>query len=253
MASKIAAIFLRGKRGVGAAVYEEKGRDIYDLLWYMEKKIVPDFDYLAAKDVAMKNPRVLFDRLTLQMMSRVKDENLRQDLMPLFVDQRYIASWLEHWRESYLRLVEAYEIHTVRDLQEVVVHQDVRTDNFSFSYRYGTEDGGMVRIRYTMSEYWVHSREGNLPTPVDETVILVTRFESNGSSGRLTLQDRLKQYVTLFYQKTESYFKKTSRVILGNRIMTKTIRMTADKLNQQEQIVLNKSALLSCELEDLFQ
>ena len=46
MASKIAAIFLRGTRGVGEAVYEEKGRDIYDLLWYMNKKVVPDFDYL---------------------------------------------------------------------------------------------------------------------------------------------------------------------------------------------------------------
>src|SRR3989344_5639130 len=42
MASKIAAIFLRGTRGVGKAIYEEKGRDIYDLLWYMSKKIVPD-------------------------------------------------------------------------------------------------------------------------------------------------------------------------------------------------------------------
>jgi len=35
VASKLAAIFLRGTRGVGDAVYEEKGRDIYDLLWYI--------------------------------------------------------------------------------------------------------------------------------------------------------------------------------------------------------------------------
>ena len=49
MASKIAAIFLRGTRGVGEATYEEKGRDIYDLLWYMSKRIVPDLDYLKAK------------------------------------------------------------------------------------------------------------------------------------------------------------------------------------------------------------
>ena len=48
MASKIAAIFLRRTRGVGEKVYEEKGRDIYDLLWYMTKKVVPDFDYLIA-------------------------------------------------------------------------------------------------------------------------------------------------------------------------------------------------------------
>lgn len=41
MSSKIAAIFLRGKRGVGKEIYKEKGRDIYDLLWYMSKKLFP--------------------------------------------------------------------------------------------------------------------------------------------------------------------------------------------------------------------
>ncbi len=30
-------------------------------------------------------------------------------------------------------------------------------------------------------------------------------------------------------------------------------RLTADNLNQEEQIVLNKSALLSCELDDLLK
>ena len=65
--------------------------------------------------------------------------------------------------------------------------------------------------------------------------------------------DKVKRYATLFYQKTEAYLKKTRQVILGNSITTKTIRMTADKLNQKEQIVLNRSALLSCELEDLLK
>ncbi|MBU0648730.1 hypothetical protein KJ969_01310 [Patescibacteria group bacterium] len=36
-------------------------------------------------------------------------------------------------------------------------------------------------------------------------------------------------------------------------IATKLIRMTADKLNPKEQIILNKSALLSCELDDLLK
>src|SRR3989344_7220390 len=76
MASKIAAIFLRGTRGVGEAVYEEKGRDIYDLLWYMGKQIVPAFDYLVAKGIDIKDPRALFDKLTLQM-NKVSDENLK--------------------------------------------------------------------------------------------------------------------------------------------------------------------------------
>src|SRR4030042_5557028 len=112
MASKLAAIFLRGKRGVGRAVYEEKGRDIYDLLWYMNKKIVPDLDYLAAKGIDIKDPRVLFDRLTVQM-NKVNDNNLKQDLVPLFVNQNYIENWLKNWRESYLRFLNEYEINAV--------------------------------------------------------------------------------------------------------------------------------------------
>jgi len=82
MASKIAAIFLRGTRGVGKAIYEEKGRDIYDLLWYMSKKVVPNLDYLAAKGINVKDQRALFDKLTLQI-NKVSDTNLKQDLTPL--------------------------------------------------------------------------------------------------------------------------------------------------------------------------
>lgn len=247
MASKIAAIFLRGKRGVGKALYEEKGRDIYDLLWYMEKKIIPDFDYLAAKGIDMTNPRALFDQLTLQM-NKVKDENLRQDLTPLFINQRYIANWLEHWRESYLRLVEAYQIRTVTDLREVVVHQDFDTDNFSFIYFYNTEEGKTVRIAYIISDYWIEFLEGDLPTKINDVVVRLISGDM-----KKQLNDKLKQYATLFYEKSEAYFKKTNRVMLGNSIITKTIRMTADKLNQKEQIVLNKSTLLSCEFEDLLR
>lgn len=61
------------------------------------------------------------------------------------------------------------------------------------------------------------------------------------------------QYATLFYQKTEKYFEKTNRVMLGDSIITKFIRMTADDFNQNEEIILNKSALLSCELDDLLK
>ena len=41
--------------------------------------------------------------------------------------------------------------------------------------------------------------------------------------------------------------------MLGDNITTKVIRMTADKLNQKEEILLNKSTLLSCELDDLLK
>jgi len=252
MASKIAAIFLRGSRGVGKATYEEKGRDIYDLLWYMNKKIVPDFDYLIARGIDVRDPRALFDKLTLQM-NKVNDENLKQDLLPLFLDRTSIEHWLVQWRETYFRLFEAYKIGTVTTVENAEVHQDFSTGNFSFVYWYKTEEDGLIRIIYTISDYWIDFSEGDLPIEIDKKISDMIDFSAKNWSNRPVSHNKLNQYATLFYQKTERYFKKTHRILLGDQIMTKVILMTAKNLNQKEQITLNKSALLSCELEDLLK
>ncbi len=247
MASKIAAIFLRGTRGVGKAVYEEKGRDIYDLLWYMNKKIVPDFDYLVAKGIDVKNPRALFDKLTFQM-NEVNDENLKQDLLPLFVDRIYIENWLANWRESYFKLVDKYEIHMVTTLREIIVQKDILSGIYYFGFFYDTEDQNSVVVRFALSEYWIIFKDGDLPTKINEKIVPLV-----ATSSKDQLSNKVKQYITLFYNKTENYFKKTNKVMLGDSMVTKVIRITADNLNQKEEIVLNKSALLSCELDDLLK
>jgi len=252
MASKVAAIFLRGTRGVGKAFYEEKGRDIYDLLWYMNNKIVPDLDYLTAKNVKeAKDLRTLFDKLTIKM-NAVSDANLKQDLLPLFVNRTYIENWLKNWMESYLRLCEAYKICTVTTLRSVRVHQHFDTDNFSFTFTYDTEEEGKTcRVRYVVSDYWIEDLD--LSIKIDEKINHDIQFTRDGVSTRPMPEEKLRRYTTLFYQKTENYLRKTNRIMLGRNLVTKLIRMTADHLNQKEQIVLNKSALLSCELDDLLK
>lgn len=252
MASKLAAIFLRGTRGVGEAIYEEKGRDIYDLLWYMGKKVVPDFDYLQAKNLELKDPRILFDKLTIQI-NKVSDRNLDQDLSPLFLDKTYITNWLKNWRESYLRLLDDYKIHTVKDLDSIKIFQDLGADIFAFIYRYATEDNAQVTIIYYISDYWLSRPPGHLPTEANKALEEKIEFGSNGSTSHPTVPDKLKQYAAMFYQKTEKYFQKTNRIMLGDRIVTKLIRLTADNLNLKEQIVLTPSALISSELDDLLK
>jgi len=255
MASKIAAIFLRGQRGVGSMVYEEKGRDIYDLLWYMKKKIIPDLDYLKIKDVKeAKDLRTLFDKLTTKILNNPKtDENLKQDLTPLFADQTYIQNWIGNWRETYLRLLDEYKIHAVTDLEEVNVFQDFHSDIFSFIYSYKTEGGKSVKIVYQISDYWIDFGDGDLLIKASEKIKKKFKINNNRQTSNPPSQDKLIQYAELFYKKTEDYLKKTNRILIGNIITTKLIRMTADNLNQKEQILLNKSALLSCELDDLLK
>ncbi|MFH0771493.1 MAG: nucleotidyl transferase AbiEii/AbiGii toxin family protein [Candidatus Omnitrophota bacterium] len=255
MASKVAAIFLRGTRGVGKALYEEKGRDIYDLLWYMNNRIAPDIDYLSAKNVKeAEDLRTLFDRLTVKM-NQVSDTNLKQDLLPLFVNRTYIENWLKNWRESYLRYLNEYKICVVTTLESIQVQQDHYTHNFSFTFTYKTEEGNACRVQYVISDYWIEFREGDLPMTIkiDESINNVVEFIRDGISRRPLQEDKLMRYANLFYRKTEDYFQKTNRIVIGGSIVTKHIRMTADNLNQKEQIVLNKSALLSCKLEDLLK
>jgi len=247
MASKITAIFQRGTRGVGTARYEEKGRDIYDLLWYMEKKIVPDLDYLNAKNITITDLPALFDRLTLKM-EKVSDENLKQDLSPLFTDQRYIANWLEHWRESYQWLLKAYAICTVTELYDIVVFKDFSTDNIFFDYYYKTKGGAPVTFRYILGDRWMKYNEGDISVPVNENIIRVI-----SPKVKVKITDRIKMYVTLFNNKNEEYLKKTNHAVLGEGITTKVIRMTADKFNWKEEIILNKEQLVACELEDLLK
>ncbi len=246
MASKLAAIFLRGTRGVGADVYQEKGRDIYDLLWYMGKKAVPDFDYLVAKGIDCKHIGALFNRLTVQM-NKVSDKNLQQDLVPLFANKTYIGNWLDSWRESYLRLLDEYKIRTITNLRKIHINIDFGTDNFSFIFSYDTADGAVVSITYVVTWEWIHDGY-NLGIAVNEDLIKLASV-----SPQTELNDQAKQFITLFYEKNEMYFKKTNMIMLGDNIVTKVIRMAAHNLNQKEQIVLNKSALRSCELDDLLK
>ena len=253
MASKIAALFLRGRRGVGENIYEEKGRDIYDLLWYMGKGIVPDLDYLKAKNVEeAKDFRTLFDKLVFKM-GKVSEQNLKEDLSPLFTNQTFIENWIKNWRELFMRYLEHYEVHTATSLQEVVISRDDKTDVFSFHVVYHTEDNKTVTIRYHISGFWIDDKEGDLSVKVSEEVKKVVEFSFNGTLIRPSLNHKLMQYAELFYQKSERYLKSTQRVLLGRVIETKFIRMTSDSLNQKEQILLNASALLSCDLEDLFK
>ncbi|MCR4314410.1 MAG: nucleotidyl transferase AbiEii/AbiGii toxin family protein [Candidatus Uhrbacteria bacterium] len=253
MASKIAAIFLRKTRGVGVAIYEEKGRDIYDLLWYMGKKIVPDLDYLRAKNVAeAKDYHTLFAKLSIKM-SHASEKNLKDDLTPLFLDSRHITNWLTNRIETYHRLREAYKIRAVLKFEKVRVFEDFRSDVFSFIFEYRTKEDDPVRIICNLSEYWFLFKDIEVTFPINKIVSDNIEFSSNGSASRSTSEKKQTEYASLFYEKIEAYLKKVHYELAGDTLTTKLIRVTADKLNQKEQIVLRKEDLLSCDFDDLLK
>ena len=247
MASKIAAILLRGTRRVGKAAYEEKGRDIYDLLWYMGQKIIPDLNYLhaRAKNIGVTNLHMLFDLLTLQM-SKVNNKNLQHDLSPLFLDQDYIKNWLAQWHESYLRLVKSYNMRVITQLYEITISPDLSKENYSFVYTYATKENHTVKIIYTISSFLFEDLDIKVSIAIDDNIVPLIRTPLN----KKVVVDMVRRYATLFYKKNSTYLKKLNNIVPAT-IQTKTI--CTRMCNEPGMIMLDRKTLLTCELESLMK
>lgn len=148
-------------------------------------------------------------------------------------------------------------MYTVIEFKQIEICYDPLADVFSFFVRYQTEENKLVKIHCLLADDgWIDFSEGDLRIKIDPKIGDKIIFDNTTWTMKLAsqkTQERLKQYAMLFHQKTENYLKKTNRIMVGDRIVTKIIRMTADNFNPNEQIVLNKSALLSCELDDLLK
>ena len=263
MASKLAAIFLREERGIGRNIYDYKGRDIYDLLWYMKDKITPDFDYLNAKlkerGKTVPDIKTLFDTLTTDLLNYEKmDDCLKDDLTHLFENPHQFDTWLSTWRDGYLRYLDNYKIRTATTLDKIRIFHWVnigKPDEYHFEYWYTTSnEGSLARIVYRLHEDCIIYGENDVAVEADATLEKLIEFSSNAHHSRTEAEEnKLRRYATLFSKKNKGYLRKTKGVIVGDVIATKVIRMTADNFNPNEQIVLNKSTLLSCELDDLLK
>jgi len=103
MAGKILACLERNfERGRGGA--QIKGRDFYDLLWFMQQRVQPLEEKLA-KDG--KQPySVESAMLALQKkVLRIKPRDLALDLLPMFEARSYIEAWLEAFEENFQAMV----------------------------------------------------------------------------------------------------------------------------------------------------
>jgi hypothetical protein len=94
--------FHRGREGTAI-----KGRDFYDLLWFMQQKIQP-YEEKLQKD-GTKSYTVRSAMLTLQEKIRgVRPSDLAIDLLPLFEQRGFITAWLGTFSENFSTWVEYY-------------------------------------------------------------------------------------------------------------------------------------------------
>ncbi len=94
--------FQRGREGAFI-----KGRDFYDILWFMQKGIRPLEAKLASDG---EKPYTLQSATTLlgQKVASISIADLAVDLLPMFESRAFIESWLEHFHTNFQRYASDY-------------------------------------------------------------------------------------------------------------------------------------------------
>jgi len=106
MAGKMIACLERNfQRGRDGAFI--KGRDFYDLLWFMQKGIQPLEEKLArdGKQSYTVQSAILALR---DKVNGIRIPDLAVDLLPIFESRAYIESWLESFHANFERYAENY-------------------------------------------------------------------------------------------------------------------------------------------------
>jgi predicted nucleotidyltransferase component of viral defense system len=94
--------FMRGQTGI-----EVKGRDFYDLLWFMQQKVWPLEEKLATDGKQPYTVSTAFQALQ-DKISSIKTSDLSVDLLPMFESRQFIEAWLESFHENFNRSVREY-------------------------------------------------------------------------------------------------------------------------------------------------
>lgn len=104
MAGKMIACLERSFRKGSADV---KGRDFYDLLWFMQQKVMPLEEKLAKDGQKSYTTQSAFAELS-QKVDTIKLSHLAEDLLPLFEQRSFIEVWLEGFNENFIHYLKAY-------------------------------------------------------------------------------------------------------------------------------------------------
>lgn len=260
MASKIAAVLLRTKRGIGAETSDCKPRDIYDLLWYMEKKIIPDIEYLKAiharanEDMKARNVLEVFDMLK-RRVPNLDDKLFKHDLTPFFYNPAEYDEWHRNWKQRFITLINSYEIYEVKSiagkpyLDEVNIAVDFSSDTRYFHFHFPTIYPLNKGVKFTcvLSEYWYMFSDFKIYKGHRRKDIEAQVVSFNGP----VLTDLDYEYAGLFYTKIEDYLKRNDYIVLQPELKTKLIRATADNLNVKTQLFLDRRLLVKERFEDL--
>lgn len=257
MASKIGAVLLRGQRTIETEICDCKPRDIYDLMWYMQQKIIPHLDFLRTvcqamqKTIETKTVLDVFDEL-MQKIEKLDDRSFGNDLKPFFYNSLEYTDWHRNWRERFRLLKNSYEIYEAQKTQnepeliKISIAKETYTGNTYFHFYFAVKDSNKsIHFTCILSEYWFIWNEFKLSAEYQKKEI---EAKINGSE-KLTETDYA--YAGLFYGKITDYIKRNHFVVLQPEFKTKIIRPTGEKLDIKTQVLLDRKLLIKEKFEDL--
>ena len=95
-AGKIAAILTRETREGDERIPRFKGRDFFDLFWFIEKKVSPNFDYLRSLNNLAKLDAIKQLKEKLKQAKKWKKE-MRKDLYFFFADSNFVENFINNF------------------------------------------------------------------------------------------------------------------------------------------------------------
>jgi len=94
--------YQRGKEGVLI-----KGRDFYDLVWFMQKQVVPLEEKLA-KDGKLSYTAQAAILALEKKVAGIKSRDLAADLLPLFESRVFVEAWIEAFHSNFTEYAKFY-------------------------------------------------------------------------------------------------------------------------------------------------
>ena len=106
MAGKMIACLERNfQKGKGAMI---KGRDFYDLLWFMQQRVQPLEEKLAKDGNQSYTIQSAMKKLK-EKVETIRLSDLAEDLLPLFEQRSFIEAWLEGFKENFFEYLKNYQ------------------------------------------------------------------------------------------------------------------------------------------------
>ncbi|MHB8443009.1 MAG: nucleotidyl transferase AbiEii/AbiGii toxin family protein [Patescibacteria group bacterium] len=204
MASKMIACknrnFEVGKTGVRI-----KGRDFYDLIWYMERGIKPSIFILNIYNITTKDIFSFLDSKILE----IKNNDLKVDIESLFADKKYVESFIKDFKTKYQLLRQNYSVINIDYLQIRDITKSIngsyRIYSFTF-YDYQNQDNKYFKIETQILER-EFVRLASLMNHFKEKEMKINEFMNLNKYVSPSLENIDKVLITIIYDKIQNLIK----------------------------------------------